>query len=45
MSDLQKMIKKIDGRESIIGGGKVHFRFNFKQEIIKIRSQVFKSLL
>jgi ABC-type Zn2+ transport system substrate-binding protein/surface adhesin len=41
---LDELVKKLDGKSKVIGAGKIHFRYNFKQFIIKVNSRAFKAL-
>lgn len=41
---LDELVKKFDGKQGLIGAGKIHFRYNFKQFIVKINSRAFKAL-
>jgi hypothetical protein len=38
------LIRKFDGKEKVVGCGKVHFRYNFKQHIAKINKRAFTAL-
>lgn len=44
LQSIDDMVKKLDGRENVIGEGKLHFRYNFKQLIIKVNKRTFKTL-
>jgi hypothetical protein len=38
------MVRALNGKEHIIGEGKIHFRYNFKQHIAKINRKTMKAL-
>ncbi len=44
LQSIDDMVKLLDGRENVIGEGKLHFRYNFKQLIIKVNKRTFKTL-
>lgn len=46
-SDLEtfdELIKRFDDKQNIIGKGRIHFRYNFKQHITKVNKKVFRAL-
>jgi len=44
METLNELIRRFDGKENVVGCGKVHFRFNFKQHIAKVNKRAFNAL-
>ena len=39
---IDDMVRHLDGKAGVIGLGKIHFRYNFKQLIIKVSKRAFK---